>query len=93
MPLKFSKPVEEFDFANIRKKVYMTKMMIAACALLLCFWMQAEDGQAIMSSNLAKRQRVDDSSEQVFTERCNDTAYMQVSRTGRLRCVTVHRKI
>jgi len=35
MPLKFSKPVEEFDFANIRKKVYMTKMMIAACALLL----------------------------------------------------------
>jgi len=55
--------------------------------------MQAEDGQAIMSSNLAKRQRVDDSSEQVFTERCNDTAYMQVSRTGRLRCVTVHRKI
>jgi hypothetical protein len=47
--------------------------------------MQAEDGQAIMSSNLAKRQRVDDSAvDHVSSERRNDTAYMQVNRTGRL---------
>jgi len=47
--------------------------------------MQAEDGQTIMSSSLAKRQHVDDIADlnvSKVPEQGYDTAYMQVSRSG-----------
>ena len=45
--------------------------------------MQAEDGSAIMSSAMAKRQRLDtpDAAQQEAGSKHNDTAYMQVFNT------------